>query len=152
MNHIVNMRRSDKAEFIDGCITIFIDNLKIGGSRYNLIINPISKNTTNILRSRTKNAKITYSGSVTKINDNLLLMELDTTLKKDRLLEVMAHEMMHVKLIVSGMFSVVGKKHYWMGKEIKSSKMSYFNLPWEQHAWKNQCILANTILSVLSGI
>ena len=79
-------------------------------------------------------------------------MELDTTLKKDRLLEVMAHEMMHVKQIVSGMFSVVGKKHYWMRKEIKSSKMSYFNLPWEQHAWKNQCILANTILSVLSDI
>jgi len=137
----INMRKSQRKEFIETCATFFMRQLKLEKSKYTVLISSI----------RNMRNNIGYSGSVTPTGKlNILSMELDSGLDTDRLVEVIAHEFLHVKQIATGRLKIVKKKTFWLGKQINANKIGYYNHPWEIDVWKKEKLLTNTLWAVIN--
>jgi len=65
-------------------------------------------------------------------NNRMFEIEIDRTLSLRKLLETLAHEMVHVKQYARREFHPVNDK--WMGKTYNPKKVSYWDLPWEIEA------------------
>ena len=65
-------------------------------------------------------------------NNRQFEIEIDRTMSQRKLLETLAHEMVHVKQYARREFHPVHDK--WMGKTINPKKVSYWDLPWEIEA------------------
>jgi hypothetical protein len=65
-------------------------------------------------------------------NNRTFEIELDRKLSLRKLMETLAHEMVHVKQYARREFHPAHDK--WMGKTINPKKVSYWDLPWEIEA------------------
>ena len=65
-------------------------------------------------------------------NNRTFEIEIDRKLPLRKLMETLAHEMVHVKQYARREFHPVHDK--WMGKTINPKKVSYWDLPWEIEA------------------
>ena len=65
-------------------------------------------------------------------NNRTFEIEVDRTLSLRKLLETVAHEMVHVKQYARKELSPYGDK--WCGKTVNPKKVSYWDLPWEIEA------------------
>ena len=84
-----------------------------------------------------------------KKEKKLILMQLESKLKTGRLIEVIAHEMVHVKQTVRGQLASKGVSLFWRGKKVLCSKINYYDRPWEIEAWSKQTLLSNKIFRLL---
>lgn len=72
-------------------------------------------------------------GYCLELDDNRSFeIEVDKTLRLRRLIETVAHEMVHVKQYARRELHPAHSK--WMGKTINPKKVSYWDLPWEVEA------------------
>ena len=72
-------------------------------------------------------------GYCLELDDNRTFeIEVDRNMRLRRLLETVAHEMVHVKQYARREFHPAHDK--WMGKTINPQKVSYWDLPWEIEA------------------
>jgi hypothetical protein len=65
-------------------------------------------------------------------NNRTFEIEVDRTLTLRKLLETVAHEMVHVKQYARKELTPTGDK--WCGKTVNPKKTSYWDLPWEIEA------------------
>ena len=135
MNVVIDMRKSDRKEVIEACITLFIRELKLEKSKSTLFV---------FSRKNFEN-ETGAAGMVYPYADGLITMDLDSRMSLDKLIQTLAHEMVHVKQIVRGQLKYVGKKIFWKGERVYPKKMSYYNHPWEIDAWRNEKVLASRV-------
>lgn len=135
MEFYVDMRNSDRKDMIEGCITLFMRELKLVRNKGQLIVTTVKD------FERDKGC----AGMVYPHSKGIVLMDLDSRLSMNRLVEVLAHEMVHVKQILKGELIHKGKKLYWKNKLYNPKKMSYYEHPWEIDAWGKERILASRV-------
>jgi hypothetical protein len=73
-----------------------------------------------------------------------IVVFIDSSLKFDSLIQVLAHEMIHVKQMVKGHYWFFVDEydtdtHFWRGEQIKAD---YWDRPWEKEAWRKEKLLA----------
>ena len=68
----------------------------------------------------------------------------------EKLIEVIAHEMVHIKQFVKGQLKRKGRQIFWMGKRYVRSRVNYYDHPWEHDAWSKEKFLAAKIFKILS--
>jgi hypothetical protein len=142
MEVIVDMRKSDRREMIEGCINLFISKLRLKKSKITLFV-----------FSRKNFEKETgAAGMVYPYSKHVITMELDSRLSTDKLVHTLAHEMIHVKQIAKGQLSYEGRKIFWKGERVYPKRMSYYNHPWEIDAWRNEKFLASRVWYMLEKI
>lgn len=139
MEFVVDMRKSDRKDMIEGCITLFIRELKLQKSKASLFVFS-KKNFEN---------ETGAAGMVYPYAKGLITMDLDSRLSLDKLIQTIAHEMVHVKQIAKGQLTYDGKKIFWKGKRYFPKKMSYYDHPWEIDAWRNEKVLASRVWHTL---
>lgn len=142
MKFVLDMRKSDRKDMIEGCIIIFSNELKLEKSKSTLFV--FSKKKLEI--------ETGAAGMVRPYAKGLITMELDSRLSTNKLIQTIAHEMVHVKQIAKGQLSYVGKKLFWKGKQYYPKKMSYYDHPWEIDAWRNEKVLANRVWQKLEKV
>ena len=142
MQVVLDMRKSDRKNMIEGCITLFIRELKLEKS----------KNTLFIFSRKDLEKETGAAGMVYPHSAGLITMDLDSRLKIDKLIQTLAHEMVHVKQIAKGQLSYDGKKVFWKGERFYPKRMSYYNHPWEIDAWRNEKVLASRVWHTLEKI
>lgn len=142
MQVILDMRKSDRKDMIEGCITLFIRELKLEKSKSTLFV--FSKNN---FENETGAAGMVYPYA-----KGLITMDLDSRLNTNKLIQTIAHEMVHVKQIAKGQLSYDGKKVFWKGKRYYPKRMSYYDHPWEIDAWRNEKVLASRVWHTLEKI
>lgn len=135
-------RSLEKKEFIEAVAAFYAEKLHIDKSRYSLKIHTIS--------GLAKHDKI--NGSVMYLGNKQLLLSLESSLSSDKLLQTLAHEMVHVKQYAKGQLKVVypkrGNPYFsWLGKKVKSN---YYESPWELEAFSRERILANKVAQLIS--
>jgi len=148
MDFQVLMRSSDRRLLIESCIKFYAKELNIENHNFNLIVEPI-----NLREIRSADGSVTElikkkKNSVRK-EKKLILMQLESKLKIGRLIEVIAHEMVHVKQTVRGQLASRGVSLFWRGKKVLCSKINYYDRPWEIEAWSKQTLLSNKIFRLL---
>ena len=142
MDVIVDMRKGDRNDMIEGCITLFIRELKLERNKTKLFV-----------FSKTNFEKETgAAGMVYPYAKGIITMDLDSRLGMDKLIHTLAHEMVHVRQIARGQLSYKGKKIFWKGQRVYPKKMSYYDHPWEIDAWRNEKVLASRVWFMLEKI
>jgi hypothetical protein len=78
---------------------------------------------------------------VEQVNSRRLNLDIDANLHDDIALEIMAHEMVHVKQYLKGELSE-DKKGFqlWKGKHV-AADLKYHNQPWEREAMRKQTVM-----------
>ena len=142
MNVVVDMRKGSRKEMIEGCITLFMRELKLEKSKASLFV-----------FSRKDFEKETgAAGMVYPYAKGIITMDLDSRLGMDKLIHTLAHEMVHVRQIAKGQLSYKGKKIFWKGQRVYPKRMSYYDHPWEIDAWRNEKVLASRVWYMLEEI
>jgi len=131
----IYMRNGARKEFINSCINLYINILKLQKSSWGLIV--LSKPG---LIKKAKAHGVVYQGE-----EKTIVMEIDPKIAPNMLVDTLAHEMIHVKQIASGKLREKNGKTYWQGKVVNRKKVSYWDQPWEINAWKGQSLLANEV-------
>lgn len=142
MNVVVDMRKGGRKEMIEGCITLFMRELKLEKSKATLVV----------FSRKDFEKETSAAGMVYPYANGLITMELDSRLGMDKLIHTIAHEMVHVKQIAKGQLSYKGKKIFWKGKQYYPKRMSYYDHPWEIDAWRNEKVLASRVWYMLEKI
>ena len=142
MNVVVDMRKGGRKEMIEGCITLFIRELKLEKSKSTLVV----------FSRKDFEKETSAAGMVYPYAHGLITMELDSRLGMDKLIHTIAHEMVHVKQIAKGQLTYKGKKIFWKGKQYYPKRMSYYDHPWEIDAWRNEKVLASRVWYMLEKI
>ena len=142
MNVVVDMRKSGRKEMIEGCITLFIKELKLEKSKATLFV----------FSRKGFEKETTAAGMVYPYAKDIITIELDSRLGMDKLIHTIAHEMVHVRQIAKGQLSYQGKKIFWKGQRVYQKRMSYYNHPWEIDAWRNEKVLASRVWYMLEKI
>jgi hypothetical protein len=136
------MRKSDRKDFIEGVVQLFIRELKLSTSKKELII----------FTKKGFEKETGAAGMVYPYDENIITMDIDSQLTPERLVDVLSHEMVHVKQLAKGQLKHKGKKIYWKGNFVNHKKLSYYDHPWEHEAWKNQKLLAGKVWKILEEI
>lgn len=142
MEVILDMRNGDRKALIEGCINLFIRELKLQKSKATLFV---------FSRKNFEN-ETGAAGMVYPYAEGLITMDLDSRMGMDKLIHTIAHEMVHVKQIAKGQLSYDGKKIFWKGKRYYPKRMSYYDHPWEIDAWRNEKVLASRVWHTLEKI
>ncbi len=142
MNYVVDMRKGDRKDFIEGIVQLFIRELKLSTSKKELVI----------FTKKGFEKETGAAGMVYPYSENVITMDIDSQLTPERLVDVLSHEMVHVKQLAKGQLKYKGKKIYWKGNFVNHKKLSYYDHPWEHEAWRNQKILAGKVWKILEEI
>jgi hypothetical protein len=142
MEVVLDMRNSDRKDMIEGCINLFIRELKLEKSKTTLFV----------FSKKNFEKETGAAGMVYPYAEGLITMDLDSRLPMDKLIHTLAHEMVHVRQIAKGQLAYDGKKIFWRGKRVYPKRMSYYNHPWEIDAWRNEKVLASRVWFMLEKI
>lgn len=127
--------RSAKREFVIACANWFIQELGIKNSRKNLIF--VSK--------KEADFDVAECWGATTMFENTILVYINTSLGTERLIQVIAHEMVHVAQFARGHLKKwVDESEEtvttWCGR--RYDEVDYLELPWEVKACQEQERLA----------
>lgn len=139
MKLLVNMRKSDTKDLIESCVNFYAKELNIKDSNFALIVNS--------RKGLMKNADC--RGVAYVVAGRIFGLDIDSKLTVETLIEVLAHEMVHIKQFARGQVKYKGRSMYWLGKKVVKSKINYFDQPWEHDAWAKERILASKIFKIL---
>jgi hypothetical protein len=139
---LVYTRSQLRKQFIQNCAQYFANELKLQKSRYILVIH-----TTNLKK---KESAYGLTGRIHDIS-NIVYMTLDSRLSQIRLIETIAHEMVHVKQFVKGQLKYVKARNgrlveTWLGKRVKCD---YWKSPWEKEAYRREVELSRQLLELV---
>lgn len=138
MEFAVNVRSKGRQALIESTVRVLIHELKLTRSRWKLYIMT--------QRGMAKHEEMRGVVGPTPGYATHLTMVLDADLNTEALIEVICHEMVHVKQFALGQAKIVtrGKKttFFWMGKPVNKL---YWDRPWEQDAWRREKVLASRI-------
>ncbi len=139
MEIVFDMRKSDRQELIEACIHLFAQELKIDNKKFNLLV---------FANKEIRNVHNAHGMAIPLVK-GCFALGLDPRMKFERLVETLAHEMVHIKQFVTGQIEQKGRSTYWKGKKIIKSKVSYYDLPWEIDAWSKEKVLAAKVFKFI---
>jgi hypothetical protein len=144
MQYQIVCHSKSRLTLIESIVPVLIAELRLTRSRFNLIIR--------IERGLIKRDGVRGRVGPAEIDSKFIVMELDSKLDDEKLIEVLCHEMVHVKQFALGQAQVRyrGKKptFHWMGRPVK---VCYWDQPWEQEAWRRERVLASRIYKIITG-
>jgi hypothetical protein len=108
---------------IEACILLFAKELKIDKNDFTLIV----FSSKDIVQVEGAN------GMASPITDKLFTMVLSSRIDCEKLIEVIAHEMVHIKQFAHGETNETLSK--WKGISIDSDAIDYYLHPWELEAY-----------------
>lgn len=136
MEYTVRSKSPAVRAFVESTCRFLAQELKIAKSAWNLEIQMVKN-----LRTREG-----MRGSMVNLGGKYILMEIDSTLSFEALIDTIAHEMVHVKQTVKGQYRVEMKgrtvHRYWRGKKVQAD---YYDQPWEKEAWSREKLLASRL-------
>lgn len=143
MNTQVHFRSKVKREFIQQVIGILAKELKLDNRSFELDVC--------VRPGLAKNGG--YNGAVQPHTDGGYVMFVDSALNASKMIEVIAHEMVHVKQFVLGQLRIETDEYgfatyFWLGK---TNTTKYFDRPWEIDAWKKERLLSIAVERKLWG-
>jgi hypothetical protein len=142
MNLLLEMRQSDRKMLIDSCINFYARELKIDKKNFTLAI----------FSTKGLAKDIGANGMAYRIEDKIYSMHLDSRISMENLIQVIAHEMVHIKQFVRGQISFKGRSMYWLGNKVIKSKINYYDHPWEIDAWSKEKVLSAKIYKILAKL
>jgi hypothetical protein len=144
MQYQIVCRSKSRLALIESIVPVLIAELRLTRSRFNLIVRTE--------RGLMKRDGVRGGVGLGESDSNYIVMVLDSALDDEKLIEVLCHEMVHVKQFARGQTQVRyrGKKptFYWMGQPVRSC---YWDHPWEQEAWRRERVLASRIYKIITG-
>ena len=140
MNLCMEMRQSDRKMLIEACVQFYAKELKIDKSDFTLFV----FSSKDIVKDEGAN------GMAIPIADKVYSVMLNSRMDSEKLIEVIAHEMVHIKQFVKGQLKRKGRQIFWMGKRYVRSRVNYYDHPWEHDAWSKEKFLAAKIFKILS--
>lgn len=140
MNLCMEMRQSDRKMLIEACVQFYAKELKIDKNNFTLFV----FSSKDIVKEQGAN------GMAFPIDDKVYSIMLNSRMDSEKLIEVVAHEMVHIKQFVKGQLKRKGRQIFWMGKRYVRSKVNYYDHPWEHDAWSKEKFLAAKIFKILS--
>ena len=138
MNIILDMRKSDRRDLIEACVQFYAQELKIEKKRFTLAV--FSKK--DLAKDHAAN------GVAMRLTDGIYGMDLDSRLSMEKLIEVIAHEMVHIKQFATGQLKYKGRSLFWRGEKVIRSRINYYDHPWEIEAWSKEKVLAAKIFKL----
>jgi len=141
MEILVQSKSVARRGLIEVLAKLYQQKLNLNKSRFNIIIDTISDF-----------AKLTgMNGATTLIDHETISIALDSRLNFEKLLTVLAHEMVHAKQYARGQLKCVIEEdkvtHYWCGVPYDTE---YYESPWELEAFGRERILANSVAQILT--
>jgi hypothetical protein len=137
-------RSKARQVLIDSLVRVLILELKLTRSRFNLLIKTD--------RGLAKRDGMRGVVGLDPDNPTSIAMLLDSALSIESMIDILCHEMVHVKQFALGQMQVkyCGEKTtlYWIGKKVQAD---YWDQPWEQEAWRRERVLASRIYKILAG-
>lgn len=135
-------RSQDRKEFILEVSRFFREQLNLKNSKYVLTIQTVNR----LLKEHGS------YGMVCRTGEQHVSMFVDSRLSLDKLVETLAHEMVHVKQIARGQLRTVvgerGRKHQqWLGRRVRCN---YWNAPWELEAYRRENELRMRLVDVIN--
>jgi len=98
----------------------------------------------------TKNKSFNYDGTCLHVDnyDNVHVFHLaiKANFKLAHTLEILAHEMVHMKQYMNGDLYYNHPKTCWKGKPYRTTDFEYSELPWEKEAYRKESLLVNALL------
>ena len=141
MEYTVRSRSPAVRSFVEATCQFLAQELKIANRNWILEIQMVKN-------LRTKEG---MRGSMLDLGRKRILMEIDSSLNFESLVETIAHEMVHVKQTIRGQYRIEFKgrtvHRYWRGQRVKKE---YFEQPWEQEAWSREKVLAAKLFSLFN--
>ena len=143
MNTLVHYRSKAKRQFIEQVIQILAKELKLDKRNFELDVC--------VRKGLAKNGG--YNGAVQPHADGGYVMFIDSALDAVKMVEILAHEMVHVKQFVLGQLQIETDEYgfatyYWMGKK---NTDKYFDRPWEIDAWAKERLLSVAVERTIWG-
>ena len=132
-----------RRDFVLAVSTYFVQVLKLKKSRMKVHIYSIPR----LSKEHKKR------GAVARITDDKVHVLFDSRLSPVELVEVLAHEFVHVKQHARGQLRSYTRKDgkygwYWMGK---INRANYENQPWEIEARTKEKVLGNAIIDIINA-
>jgi len=124
--YLVDMRKSDRKDFIEGLIQLFIRELKLERSKMELVV----------FTKKGFEKETGAAGVVYPYSETLITMDLDSQLPVEKLVDVLSHEMVHVKQIAKGQLKdyIKVNKSKWKNEIHDLNETDYWFQPWEIEA------------------
>ena len=138
----IKTRSSVRKDLIIACIDFYSRELNIINREFKLIVESKKDYNKEEGHYGSVGALIKFKKYQQKNDPRLYLMTIDSKLDFDKLIEVLAHEMIHVKQNVLGQMRKEGRTSYWLGKKVVFSNINYYDRPWEIEAWSKEKLLA----------
>lgn len=143
MEYHIDMRRSQRRDFIESVVAFYIKELKLTRSRYFLAVVADQ----NVVRDQGIN------GGVIQSAPSVIGMVLDNRLPVRQLVQTIAHEMVHVKQIARGRLQnrVIRNElvNVWRGQVFRAKDLVYHRRPWELEAFRQERELAYRLWEVI---
>ncbi|MCX7596582.1 MAG: hypothetical protein N2235_23100 [Fischerella sp.] len=139
---VTNVRNRDRKTLLERSALFFARQLKIA-DRYGILV---IKSVPGLLKNERTAARMDMFAPF------VYVIEIDSRITGENLLETVAHEMVHVKQRALGQarHEIRGGRvvRFWMGKKV-DPKTHYYDLPWEVEAYTKQRILVNSLLKTV---
>ena len=128
------IRKSARASLIESAVRFYVKHLNLENSRRELSV-----------MIRRGQAPETGAAAVTVEHDGGIVVCIDSRLGMMPLMIAIAHEMVHVKQICSGLLKHIGGEIVtWRGVEMTDTE--YAKRPWEIQAYAKQGVLVQQLL------
>lgn len=139
MNIFSQGRNGKKQQFAQGLACMMAKELNIMSSKKDLTV-VLEK----ILGSHGMNGVTAHS------EEHGIIIVIDPSLKEERFMLTLAHEMIHAKQIARGTMKIIDRDTtIWRGKTFINADHHYLDTPWELEAFKMQELLVRRIASSL---
>ncbi len=144
MKFEVECRSANLKGIVESVVKVLISELRLQSSRKTLTIKT--------QRGLARNDGMRGVVGPHPLDNDMLVMMLDSNLRDQDLIETICHEMVHVKQFALGQAQIRyrGDKasFFWMGKRVKAS---YWDQPWEHDAWRREKVLASRIYKIIDN-
>lgn len=142
MNIFVQGDSKAKHNFTRGMAMLLAKQLKCDNSKKDLFI----------ILKRGFQSSYAFNG-ITHYKDDEVVIAIDSSLKEEKFMTTLAHEMVHVKQICKGQLKFEDSiTTTWMRKHFVNADHNYIDLPWEYEAFSLQEILIRQIGSCISQV
>ena len=143
MNIEILNRCPNKRAFIENAVKFYAKELNIAKRKFDL----------DIIVRRFMARDHNFNGAVQRMPEGNIVMFLDANLNADKVMTVLAHEMVHVKQFVLGQYRIEEDEyghatHYWLGKQWRAR---YYDQPWEIDAWSKERLLVAKLERTIHG-
>jgi len=114
-------------KYLDTIVHVGLDTLGVKG--LNLVINNLSPEQIN------KYSSGDAYKAILSVNDSVYYIWVDSTLSRRMSVNVLSHEMIHIKQYYNNELTIKNGSPAWKGEPIQLESVYYFDQPWEVEAF-----------------